>query len=101
MDKKAIKILNILKGKSVFETSKNGDSGHVIWSDEFYNLAKELSTLISPPSLKQKNMKEKSIMAKKLKSDGYSFREIMKLMGYKSPRSIQLLLKKEFKKLII
>ena len=34
-----------------------------------------------------------SIMAKSLKKEGYSIRQTMKLMGYKSPRSIQVLLK--------
>jgi hypothetical protein len=106
MDKKTIEILNFLKSKSVFETSDNGNKGHVIWSSEFHKLSQELVKLfaipcvsfflkIPPPNLKQKNIKEKSNMAKELRNKGYSIREIMTIMGYKSPRSIQLLLKKE------
>lgn len=33
-------------------------------------------------------------IANTLRSDGYSIREIMKLMGYKSTRSVSLLLEK-------
>jgi len=107
MDKKTIEILNFLKEKSVFETSENGNKGHVIWSNEFYKVAQELVKLftipdvsfflkIPPPNLKQKNISEKSEIAKQLKNKGYSIREIMKILGYKSPRSIQVLLAKEF-----
>lgn len=38
-------------------------------------------------------MNEKRATAKDLREKGYSFREIMNIMGYKSPRSIQLLLR--------
>lgn len=47
---------------------------------------------ISAPSLKQKIMDEKKKTAKNLWQQGYSIREIMKLMEYKSPRSITILL---------
>lgn len=35
-----------------------------------------------------------SIMAKLLRKEGYTIRQIMRFLEYKSPRSIQLLLKK-------
>lgn len=47
---------------------------------------------IEAPSLKQKMMEEKRKIAKSLQDQKYSIREIMRLMGYKSPRSIQQLL---------
>lgn len=47
---------------------------------------------INPPHLKQKIIKEKVKAAKSLKNSGYSIREIMRIMNYKSPRSIQDLL---------
>lgn len=107
MDNKRIEILNLLKKKSVFEKSENGNAGHVIWSNTFSDLAQELVNSFAipdvsfflkspPPNLKQKNIQEKSIMAKKLRSKGYSIREIMRTIGYKSPGSIQKLLAKEF-----
>ena len=37
----------------------------------------------------------KRIMARLLKKEGYSIRQIMKFLDYKSPQSIQGLLKKE------
>ena len=50
-------------------------------------------TGLEPPSFKQKNMALKKERAKYLKSEGYSIRETMRIMGYKSPKSIQDLLK--------
>ncbi len=47
---------------------------------------------IKAPNLHGKNMDLKKSVARKLKVDGYSIREIMLIMGYKSPRSIQDLL---------
>ena len=105
VDENSSKVLTLLKSMSRTEESKNGDKGHVIWSNEFYKLAQDLVKLfpkpdvnfylkIPPPNLKQKNIKEKSIMAKKLRDNKYSIREIMNIMGYKSPSSIQLLLEK-------
>jgi len=35
----------------------------------------------------------KRIMAKMLRKQGYSYRQIMRFLGYKSPRSIQVMLK--------
>lgn len=40
----------------------------------------------------QKDMDFKRDNAKKLRNQGYSIREIAKIMGYKSPRSVQDLL---------
>jgi hypothetical protein len=103
MDKKTLDVLNLLKSKAVFETSENGNKGHVIWSSQFYKLAQELAELLDkpysflithPPSLKQKDMKGKAEIARFLKSQKYSIREIMKILGYKSPRSVQVLLEK-------
>lgn len=45
-----------------------------------------------PPSLNQKQMPRKRGTALHLRNQGYSLREIMKLMGYKSPKSVQDLL---------
>lgn len=47
---------------------------------------------IDAPHLKQKILKEKIKTAKSLKGSGYSIREIMRIMNYKSPKSIQDLL---------
>jgi len=47
---------------------------------------------MKPPHLKQKQMQIKKERAKYLKTLGYSVREIMEIMSYKSPRSIQILL---------
>lgn len=44
------------------------------------------------PTFKQKALQEKRTTAKALKEQGYSIREIMKIMKYKSPRSVQTLL---------
>ena len=49
---------------------------------------------IEEPSNNQKNMVLKIKTAKCLKELGYSIREIMKMMDYKSPRSITKLLEK-------
>ncbi len=49
---------------------------------------------IEPPNHKEVDMIEvKKDMAIKLHSKGYSYRQIMKALGYKSTRSISLLLK--------
>lgn len=40
----------------------------------------------------------KVILAHALRKDGHSIRDIMKLMGYKSPRSVQYLLEQRLKK---
>ena len=50
------------------------------------------SGMLNVPTFKQKAMKEKKQIALNLKEQGYSIREIMKIIGYKSPRSIQILL---------
>jgi len=47
---------------------------------------------IDAPLFRQKLMKEKEITAKRMRKQGYSMREIMEAMGYKSPRSIFQLL---------
>lgn len=47
-----------------------------------------------------KQMSDKVKAAKALKKAGFSFREIMKLMDYKSPRSVSYLLEKGNKKVI-
>lgn len=47
---------------------------------------------IENPHGKGKNMEFKIHVAKTLKEQGFSIREIMKVMGYKSPRSVQDLL---------
>jgi nanoRNase/pAp phosphatase (c-di-AMP/oligoRNAs hydrolase) len=47
---------------------------------------------ITAPQLKRKIMDEKRLTAKKLREQGYSIREIMRLMNYKSPRTVVVLL---------
>ena len=49
---------------------------------------------LKPPHFKQKKMTEKAEKAKHLQAIGYSIREIMRIMNYKSPRSVQVLLKR-------
>jgi hypothetical protein len=49
---------------------------------------------IKLPSHRQKLMAEKKNAAKALRSKGYSIREIMTIMKYKSPRSVVTLLNK-------
>lgn len=52
---------------------------------------------VNPPNKDTKHvfeMVDNSVMAKLLREAGYSLREIGKFLGYTSPRSIQLLLKK-------
>jgi hypothetical protein len=39
-------------------------------------------------------IEKKIVLAKTLNDNGLSIRDIMKIMGYKSPRSIQIMLKK-------
>jgi len=48
---------------------------------------------IAPPKLRQKYMDLRRERAKMLREKGYSIREIMWIMGYKSPKSIQDLIK--------
>jgi len=50
------------------------------------------SGVITPPRNAQKMMDKKRIAAQLLKDEGYSIREIMRLLHYKSPRSVQVLL---------
>lgn len=52
------------------------------------------SACLKPPHFKQKRMTEKAEKAKNLRSIGYSIREIMRIMNYKSPKSVQDLLKR-------
>ena len=47
---------------------------------------------LKAPHQKQKFMREKEVTANNLRKLNYSIREIMDIMGYKSPRSIQVLL---------
>lgn len=49
---------------------------------------------IKLPDFKQKFMAEKIKTAKKMRGRGYSIREIMRAMNYKSPRSVTNLLDK-------
>ncbi len=49
---------------------------------------------IEAPHFKQKIMEEKRATAKRMRAQGYSIREVMKTIGYKSPRSVQMLLEK-------
>ena len=49
---------------------------------------------INAPLFRQKLMKEKEATAKRMRKEGYSIREIMKTMKYKSPRSVDKLLNK-------
>lgn len=51
--------------------------------------------IIKSPSLKAKKLRDKKDIAKILRKEGYSMREIMRLMNYKSTRSISLLLNQE------
>lgn len=45
----------------------------------------------------QKEIDQKDETVKRLKAHGYSFREIMTFMGYKSPKSIQNVFNKKNK----
>jgi hypothetical protein len=49
---------------------------------------------IHAPEFKHKLMIEKRQTALRMREEGYSFREIMRAMGYKSMRSVQNLLGK-------
>lgn len=49
---------------------------------------------IEAPHLQQKMMRQKQDFVKILRKEGYSIREIMKVLGYKSPRSVAVLLEK-------
>lgn len=48
--------------------------------------------VIDAPALRNKEMKAKKDIAKILQREGYSMREIMRLMNYKSTRSVTYLL---------
>lgn len=48
-------------------------------------------------TLTQKEIDQKDETVKRLKAHGYSFREIMNFMGYKSPKSIQNVFNKKNK----
>ena len=50
---------------------------------------------IKAPHNKQKLMDEKEKLAIGLRRMGFSIREIMTIMGYKSPRSVSMLLEKK------
>jgi hypothetical protein len=50
--------------------------------------------LEKPKSTIPARQRRRSDIANKLRSEGYTIREIMALMGYKSTTSVQLLLKK-------
>lgn len=47
---------------------------------------------VNAPLFRQKLMKEKKATAKRMRVQGYSIREIMKAMNYKSPNSVSKLL---------
>lgn len=49
--------------------------------------------LTAPKNNTESRKRRKTIIAKKLREEGYTIREIMALMGYKSTTSVQLLLK--------
>jgi hypothetical protein len=49
-------------------------------------------TITAPQNIPKDLLKERVRVAKTLKEGGYSIREIMQIMNYKSPRSIQILL---------
>ena len=51
---------------------------------------------IHSPAFKNAIMDEKRAMAKQLHEQGYSYREIMAAMGYKSVGSVQNLLKNNY-----
>jgi SOS-response transcriptional repressor LexA len=48
---------------------------------------------IDKPHFKQKKMDFKTATAKRMKKQGFSIREIMVAMNYKSPRSVDKLIK--------
>ena len=47
MDENTVKVLELLKSKSEFEESKNGNKGHVIWSNDFYKLSQDIVILLN------------------------------------------------------
>ena len=49
---------------------------------------------IEKPHMHGKMMNHKEAVCKLLQNEGYSVREIMKLLGFKSPRAVQYYLKK-------
>jgi len=52
--------------------------------------------MLEPPKKKSNSViEQKIIIVKKLKENGYSVREIMKIMNYKSPQAVSYLLKKQ------
>lgn len=50
--------------------------------------------LDGPKNIPKDLLKKKEDWAKLLRGEGYSIREIMQIMNYKSPLSVQMLLKK-------
>lgn len=51
--------------------------------------------LEKPKSTIKARQRRRSDIANKLRSEGYTIREIMALMGYRSPNSVAILLNKE------
>jgi hypothetical protein len=49
---------------------------------------------IEAPEFKNKLLEEKRLAANTLREQGYSIREIMRIMKYKSPRSVHILIQK-------
>jgi hypothetical protein len=56
-------------------------------------ICKGKGVLTEPLTIPKDLAKERIVIAKALREKGYSIREIMKLMNYKSPLSVTLLLK--------
>ena len=52
--------------------------------------------IVAPNKMPDNAQAERADIAKRLRERGYSIREIMRLMNYKSPLSITLLLKSPF-----
>ncbi len=50
---------------------------------------------IEAPEFKNKMLEEKRLAALTLREQGYSIREIMRIMKYKSPRSVHILIHKQ------
>jgi len=79
MEEKIREVLQLLKEESVFEQSKNGDRGHVIWSYHFYGLSKKIAKLFTSEELPKEicNCKEPNFDEnnKCRKCDGWYFKE--------------------------
>lgn len=50
--------------------------------------------VIDKPTLRGKMLDKKESVCKLLRDEGYSVREIMRLLGFKSPRAVQYYLNK-------